>query len=124
MSAFPSFEILPDHAEYRPVAKVTLEQAVQLVTAAINHAREQQQRNLLLDLTGLTGFESPSLGRRYFFIEEWARAARAYVRVAMVTRPEMIDPQKFGITVAANNSQTFDVFASKNEALAWLRSLP
>ena len=124
MPVLPFFEILPDRAEYRPVAKVTLSEAVEIVTAGINHAREHHQRNLLLDLTGLTGFESPSLGQRFFFIQEWARAARAYVRVAMVARAEMIDPQKFGITVAANNRQTFDVFASKDEALAWMRSLP
>jgi len=123
METLPDFEILPDHAVYRPAGRVTLEEAIRMVTAAITHAREQQQRNLLIDITGLTGFESPSLARRYFFMEEWARASRAYVRLAMVARPEMIDPQKFGITVAANNSQTADVFASTDEALAWLRRL-
>ena len=124
MSDLLHFQSLADHAEYRPVAHVTLREAIQMVTAAINHAREQQQRNLLVDITGLTGFGSPSLGERYFFIEEWARAARAYVRLGMVARPEMIDPGRFGITVAANNNQTVEVFTSCEEALRWLRGLP
>ncbi len=123
MNSFPDFEILPDHSVYRPVAQVTLDEAIRMVTAAITHAREQQQCNLLVDITGLTGFESPSLSRRYFFIEEWARAARAYVRMGFVVRPEMIDPRKFGVTVAANNSQIVDVFASAEEAIGWLRGL-
>jgi hypothetical protein len=42
----------------------------------------------------------------------------------MVAPPQMIDSRKFGVTVAANNNQTADVFTSATEALAWLRSLP
>ena len=124
MSDLPGFKTFPDHAEYRPVAELSRHEAFQWITAAINHARETQQQNLLLDITGLTGFESPGLGQRFFYIEEWARAARAYVRVAFVARSEMIDPHKFGITVAANNNLTADIFTSGEEALAWLRGLP
>ena len=123
MSALPDFQIFPDYAEYRPRATVTLDEGVRLATAAIKHAREQEQRKLLLDLSGLTGFESPGLGKRYFVVEEWARAAQGYVSMAVVLRPEMIDPQKFGITVAANNSQVVDVFGTREEALEWLRGL-
>ena len=36
----------------------------------------------------------------------------------------MIDPRKFGITVAANNNLTANVFTAATEALAWLRNLP
>ena len=88
------------------------------MTAAINHAREHRQSNLLLDVTSLTGFKSPSLASRFYFMEEWARAARAFVRVAMVAPAAMIDPRKFGITVAANNNLTANVFTSNAEALA------
>ena len=118
------FQVFPDHAEYRPVAEVTLPQGVDLITAAINHAREHRQCNLLIDITSLTGFESPSLTTRYYFMEEWAGAARAFVRVAVVAPADMIDPRRFGITVAANNNLTANVFTSATEALAWLRSLP
>ena len=77
MDGLAHFQIFPDHAEYRPVAEVTLPQGVEMITTGINYAREQQQTNLLLDVTGLTGFDSPSLAARYYFMEAWARAARA-----------------------------------------------
>ena len=41
----------------------------------------------------------------------------------MVARAEMIDPQKFGVTVAENLGLITDVFTLQAEALAWLRAL-
>lgn len=123
MIDFRQFEVFPDHAECRLSAKVSIHEAAQMITAAIVHAREKEQRNLLLDITELFGFEPPGVGQRFFFFEEWARAARARVRVAFVARPEMIDARKFGITVAANNNFTAEAFTSKPEALAWLSGL-
>ena len=106
------------------MGEVALPELARMITGAINHAREDQQRNLLVDITGLTGFEAPSLASRYFYVEAWARAAHAFVRVAMVAPPRVIDSRKFGVTVAANNNLTADIFTSADEALAWLRSLP
>ena len=45
------------------------------------------------------------------------------MRVAVVTYPEMIDPEKFGVTVASNIGFVSDVFTSEAEALTWLRTL-
>ena len=42
--------------------------------------------------------------------------------MAMVLRPEYIDPQKFGITVALNRRLIADVFELEEPALAWLGS--
>ncbi len=117
------FTIVDDHAEYRPVGQVSLSAAEQLVTAAIALAREKGIRKLLIDVTGLTGFVSPSLASRYQMVHEWARAAGGLVRVAMVVRPEMIDPRKFGITVAGNAGLIADVFSTEETALAWLRRI-
>ena len=117
------FEIVDDHAEYRPTGQVSLDKAVQMVAAAIALTREQNLRKLLVVTSGLTGFEPPDIVTRYFFVREWARAADRVVRIAMVARPEMIDPQKFGVTVAANNGLIADVFESEKDALAWLQNL-
>ncbi|MDX1440414.1 MAG: hypothetical protein R3284_10985, partial [Rubricoccaceae bacterium] len=57
-----------------------------------------------------------------FFIHEWAEAAHGAVRVALLARPEMLDPERFGVTVAANLGFTADAFTSEEEALAWLES--
>src|SRR2546430_1930610 len=100
MSEPERFEMVEDLAVFRPTGHVSLDQAVQLVTSAITFAREQHVRKLLVVTSGLTGFEPPTVSMRYFFVQEWARAADGVVRVAFVARPEMIDPEKFGITVA------------------------
>jgi hypothetical protein len=123
MSELEHFEMVGDHAEYRPTGQVTQAEMAQMVGSAIDLARERQVRNLLVVITGLAGFESPNIIDRYFFIKEWARAADRFVRVAMVARREMIDPQKFGVTVAANNGMVAEIFESEEAALAWLKSL-
>ncbi len=92
-----------------------------LVTSAITYAREQELRKLMVVTTGLTGFDPPDITARYFFVHEWARAAGGRVFVVLVARPEMIDPQKFGVTVAGNAGLTGDVFESEEEARAWLQ---
>ena len=122
MSMPEHFEILENYAVFRPTGKVTLERAVKMVTDAIAFAREHRIRKLLVNTSSLTGFEPPSLTARYFFVHEWARVAMD-VCVALVTRPERIDPQKFGITVAANLGLIAEVFTSEEDALKWLEGL-
>jgi len=122
MSVRENFEILGDYVVFRPTGKVTLERAVEMVTDAIVFAREHCIRKLLVNTSNLTGYEPPSLTARYFFVHDWARTARD-VRIALVTRPERIDPQKFGITVAANRGFIAEVFTSEEDALKWLEGL-
>ena len=117
------FELLPDHAEYRPVAHGTLAEAVSMITRAILRARAHKKRKMLIVTKGLTGFPVPSVADRYFFSREWAAAANGELRIAFVALPEMIDEKKFGITVAANSGLTADVFTDEPDALAWLQSL-
>ncbi len=114
------FALLPDRAEFRPLGKVSLSQAADLVTAGIKHARTQQQKKLLVDISQLTGFEPPSVPQRYFIIRGWAEAALGQVRLAVVARQETIDPQRFGVTVAYNAGMTANIFTAETEALAWL----
>ena len=120
MSKPEHFEILKERAVFRPTGQVSIEQAVELVTSAIAFARSLHIQKLLVDASNLTGFEPPAIAMRYFFVHEWARAAEGGVRVALVTRPEMIDPRKFGITVAANRGFTADAFTTEEDALIWL----
>jgi hypothetical protein len=123
MSMPEHFEIPEDYAVFRPTGKVTLQCAVEMVTDAIAFAREHRIQKLLVNTLNLTGYEPPSLTARYFFVHDWARASGRRVRVALVTRPERIDPQKFGITVAANLGSIAEVFTSEEDALKWLEGL-
>jgi len=125
MDELRNFEIQKGYAVFRPTGQFSVAQAVQLVTEGIDFARSLDVRKLLVDTTNLTGFEPPGVVLRYFLINEWARAAGGRVKVAILTRPDMIDsekvdPRKIGITVAAEIGFTADVFTTEEDALNWL----
>lgn len=124
MKAPDHFEIMmSDFGVFRPLGHMSLDQAVEMVTSAIAFAREMRIGKLLVVTSGLTGFDPPSVIDRYMFVKEWARAADGAVCVALVARPEMIDREKFGVTVASNRGLISDVFVSEDEAMAWLQSV-
>jgi hypothetical protein len=118
---------LPEHFEqvgsrgfYRPVAVVTFEQAVELVAQAMRHARECALTDLLVNTLGLSGFATPSTFARYSLAVKWAESAGGALRVAIVARAEIIDPQKIGVLMAQNRGVNGDVFTNEADALAWL----
>jgi len=115
-----SFEQAGSRGFYRPVAQVTFEQAVDLVERAIAHARQLGLADLLVNTTRLTGFTPPSVFARYAMATKWVGAAGASLRVAIVTRPELIDPQKIGVLIVHNRGGSGDVFTNEADALAWL----
>ena len=116
------FEQLGKRGFYRPAARVSFEQAVEMVAAAMRHARALELTDLLVNTKGLVGFGQPSIFARHSLAVEWARSAGATLRVAMVARPEVIDPQKIGVLMAQNRGVAGDVFTNEAEALAWLDS--
>jgi len=79
---------------------------------------------LLADLTAVTGVQPPTLTSRYHFIREWARVSGGFVRLAIAAPVELIEPDRIGVTVAANAGLTANIFADPHEALAWLLSAP
>ena len=105
---------------YRPTGCVSFDEAVDLVRDAIAVARRNGLRHLLVDTTELTGFASPDTFERFLAVVEWVKEARSGVRLAMVARPEMIHPQKFGVLVAANRGLVSNIFTTEAEARAWL----
>ena len=113
-------EVRDGCAYYRPTGEVTLTQATQLCDQAIAFTRDRRVPKLFINTQGLSGFPSPTLPERYFISRQWAETARGKVQLALVVHPEMIDPEKFGITVARNVGMNVDVFSEEPEALAWL----
>jgi hypothetical protein len=110
-------------AVYRPVGRSTLQQGVMLLRDVIGRANAQRIGKLMLVITDVTGYEVPSLAMRSSMVREWAGAAGGCLCIAIVCRPEYIDPQKFGIKVATSLGMTADVFESESEAMEWLRGL-
>jgi hypothetical protein len=117
------FELLPDRAVLRLAGAIPMAEGVQRITAAIKCARAHKKEKLLVVANDLNPLEKPSVSTRYFFVREWAAAAEGAIRIAMVARPEMIDPEKFGVTVAANAGLIGDVFTTEAEAIAWLKKV-
>jgi len=124
MSAAQGLDMIGDIAVFRPRASMSIDQAIWLVKSAIESAREQQIRKLLVVTSGLEGFDSPSIATRHMLAREWAGAAGGAVQIAVVAKPEMIDPQKFGVVVTAKFGASTNAFATEADAIAWLRATP
>lgn len=107
-------------AIFRPAGVMKLAKMVEMVTGAILFARATGESRLLAVLTEVTGFPPPKLTARYRFVREWARASEGKVRVAVVTTEEMVDPGRFGVTVATNAGMAANIFVDEKEALGWL----
>jgi hypothetical protein len=107
------------YAVCRIVGTLALEAAAAAVTEAIELCHQHQVKRLLIDGTALTGVKPPSMIERYGIVSQWAMVTKG-IKIAFVTRPEMLEPTKFGITVAANRGLQINGFISETEALVWL----
>jgi hypothetical protein len=107
------------YAVFRPAGEYTFDQAVAIVSEGLAQAASRRIHRLLVDTTGLTGFPPPSTTQRFLMAVEWAAICPG-ICLAVIARPEMIDPCKFGVTVARNRGLLADVFTSEPEGIAWL----
>lgn len=114
------FEVVNGRGFHRPVAHVSLDAAIEMVNDVLVYCREQGIKELFANGQGLTGFDSPTLSERFFLAEKWAAAAAGAVRLSMCVHGHMIDPEKFGMTVANNRGLVSDVFDNEPQAIAWL----
>ena len=120
MKAPEHFEAREGYCCYRLLGHGPLEEAAGHVIKAITYARDQRVSKLLIDTTKWTGHESPDTLERYTFAAMFAKSAASAVKIAMIVRPEMMDPEKFEVTVAVNRGLKGNVFDSESDALAWL----
>ena len=116
--------LLLDAVDGIPVVRLTslhgLERMVELVARAIRQAVARHWPHLLVDAAGVA-FEPPSLAVRHRVVRHWAEAANGRLRLALVVRPDCIDPEHFGAVAAANFGLAGQVFDRETDALAWLR---
>jgi hypothetical protein len=123
MNTLANFEQIGKRAIYRPAGSVTFERAVEMVAEAMRAARALGLVDLLVNTNGLTGFASPSIFARHALAVKWAEAVGGSgLHVAVVARPELIDPEKIGVIMAQNRGVSGDVFSTEAAALAWLDS--
>jgi hypothetical protein len=118
------FEQVDKRGYYRPVGEVTFDQAIAMVATAMIYARENGMAELLANVRGLRApYSTLTVFDRYSMAVRWADAAGTGLRVVLVTRPEMMDPDKIGLLMAQNRGVTGEVFTDESEALAWLDRL-
>lgn len=115
-----SFEVVGAVARFRMTGTQVLEDGVRQIAEAIVRTKESGLDKLLVDIRHITGVEPPGVAARLWLMGEWARAGRSSVRVALVTRPEFIDPDRFGIAAGLNAGFSSNVFESESSALDWL----
>jgi hypothetical protein len=113
-----------DHICYRPAGLVSLDQAVDQCKQAIRFARSNGFGRLLIDSTRLGGFASPNLAERYWIARAFAEEAQTHVIVAFTLQSDLLDPERFGVTVATNLGMRTNAFSTKSEALVWLQAQP
>ena len=114
------FQLAEGYAIYRPVARVTFDQVIEMAVMAVKFCRDQGIRRVLLDSRQLTGFGPPTTIQRFLLGERMAAAAQSKVIGVVVARQEMIDPNRFGVTVARNRGWLNNVFSDEAEAVKWL----
>ena len=120
MNTLKNFEQVGRRGFFRPVGMVSFDQAVEIVAGGMRHARSLELADLLVNTMGLAGFPTPDVFARYSLASKWAETAGASLRVAMVARAELIDPQKIGVLMAQNRGVNGDVFSTESAAIAWL----
>lgn len=107
-------------ALFAPEGEMSLEAAVEMISGAIKYCRANHIDGLLVDARELYGFPHPSVTDRYWFIRKWAEESAGHVVLSLIQRPEMIDPEQIGITIAANAGLIANVFENETEARHWL----
>jgi len=120
MEAPKHFEVMEGYCCYRLSGHGPLAEAAGKVIEAITFARQQRMHNLLIDTTNWTGHRSPDTLERYTWGQAFAQAAGSTMKLAMVVRPEMVDPENFEVTVARNRGLMGHVFDCEKDALTWL----
>jgi hypothetical protein len=114
-----SYEVFEGVAIFRLGGSAGLEQGVSLVGNAIQRAKRSSVSKLLVDITAIAS-GPPTLAERHRIMTEWAVAGRGAIRLALVIRPEFIDPDNFGTHVALNHGLAFRGFLDEGHAMDWL----
>lgn len=115
------FEQVDKRGYYRPVGDVTFAKGVKMVADAMRYARNNGMTELLANVRGLNAsFATVTIFDRYALAVSWAESAGTGLRVVLVAKPEMMDPDKIALLMAQNRGVSGEVFTDEAEALRWL----
>jgi hypothetical protein len=116
----PDLEVAGTRGFFRPAANLNFEGVLEMVAPVLRRARAMGVRDVLINTVNLTGFDPPQVYERFAMAMMLVDTAGSVMRVAVVARPEYIDPEKIGMFMFENRGGSGDVFETEAEALAWL----
>jgi hypothetical protein len=99
-------------------------QAVGEVDACLRQAVENGDRRVLVDVRGLTGFAKPDVLARVGMVRRWASTAQGRLKVAVISRAEIDDAERFDVVLAKGLGFEGDVFETEEDAIQWLEQEP
>ncbi len=115
-----SYEVIGDVAWFCLSGEQAFVDGVHQITEAIRDTKARGLGKLLVDITAVEGVEVPSVDMRLWLMDEWAKAGRGSVRVALVLRPEFESEERFGIAFGLNQGFVSNSFTTRERALEWL----
>jgi hypothetical protein len=121
MSIQFQIEEMPDYLAVRFTGTGTVEDVPRPFELIAEYCKRANKNKLLLDFMGAYGYGKLYLADRYFFGEQ-AQIFTRYelVKVAVVARPERVDPEKFADKVAQNRGINLRSFTNAEDAREWL----
>ena len=109
---------------YRLQGTRSFPQAVDDVDQCLREALESGARRVLIDIRELFGFPKPDVVARIGMIRRWADTAQGRLKMAIVSRAEIIDDERFGVVLAQSLGFDGNVFEHEEEARHWLEQSP
>ena len=97
------------------------QELLDLFDTALEYAAQSGVNAVLVDISDVEGM--PSIAERFEMGEAFAEiqlGKETIVAIAVVGREPMIDPERFGETVALNRCAVGKVFTDMVEAVSWL----
>ncbi len=105
----------------------TVEELIEkVITEFLQRARQEHLSKVLFDLSSLID-PVPTVLDRFKLAEAFVRLQRelkVMVKCAVVGKEPVIDPKRFGETVAVNRGALLKVFTDREEAEIWLKQDP
>src|SRR5215475_16128447 len=117
MSIQFQIEEMPDYLAVRFTGTGTVEDVPQPFESIAEYCKRANKNRLLLDFAGAYGYGKLYLADRYFFGEQTQIFARyELLKIAVVARPERVDPEKFADVVAQNRGMNLRTFTNVEDA--------
>jgi hypothetical protein len=116
MGSLPGFEVKDAYALFRPSGRASVESFLALIESAVRACQSEGVTKMLLDARKL---EHPPLTTHQIFAFATGLAAfwDRRIRLAIVSRPDQMDPERFGRLVAGNRGLHFSSHLDEADAL-------